>query len=171
MLFSGFTRRITSRIKTPTLRFQPHLHPAYSTRAEYKNKMSTGFEAERARITELAEAIKQLKTDGKPCDVELKEMLDLKKKVGQSTGKKDSGKGKIQLKTPKVSCRSSSGFNSYNHEFRAVNLIGIEYALRDTRVPSTTALLPPCSENRSSTRSRTFSSSTERARSIPRSSS
>lgn len=124
MLFSGFTRRITSRIKTPTLRYQPHLHPAYSTRAEYKNKMSTGFEAERARITELAEAIKQLKTDGKPCDVELKEMLDLKKKVGQSTGKKDSGKGKIQLKTPKVSCRSSSGFNSYDYEFRAANLIG-----------------------------------------------
>ncbi|KAH8080206.1 putative histidine-tRNA ligase [Filobasidium floriforme] len=101
MLFSGFTRRITSRINTSIPRFQPHLYPAYSTRAEYKNKMSTGFEAERARITELAEAIKQLKTDGKPCDVELKEMLDLKKKVGQSTGKKDSGKGKIQLKTPK----------------------------------------------------------------------
>jgi hypothetical protein len=167
MLFSGAIRRITSRIKTPILRFQPHLYPTYSTRAEYKNKMSTGFEAERARITELAEAIKQLKTDGKPCDVELKEMLDLKKKVGQSTGKKDSGKGKIQLKTPKVSCKSSSDLNSYNHEFKAVNLIGTKYALRNIRERSTTALLPPCSENRSSTRSRTSFSSTERARSIP----
>jgi hypothetical protein len=129
--------------------------------------MSTGFEAERARITELAEAIKQLKTDGKPCDVELKEMLDLKKKVGQSTGKKDSGKGKIQLKTPKVSFRSSSGFNNYDYDVKAVNLIETEYAPRNIRERSTTALLPPCSENRSSTRSRTFSSSTERARSIP----
>lgn len=64
--------------------------------------MSTAFEDEKARIAELAESIRQLKTDGKPCDVELKEMLDLKKKVGQSTGKKDSGKGKINLKTPKV---------------------------------------------------------------------
>lgn len=65
--------------------------------------MSTEFESEKARIAELAESIRQLKTDGKPCDTELKEMLDLKKKVGQSSGKKDSGKGKINLKTPKVS--------------------------------------------------------------------
>jgi hypothetical protein len=65
--------------------------------------MSADFETEKARIAELAESIRQLKTDGKPCDVELKEMLDLKKKVGQSTGKKDSGKGKINLKTPKAS--------------------------------------------------------------------
>lgn len=171
MLFSGFTRRITSRINTSIPRFQPHLYPAYSTRAEYKNKMSTGFEAERARITELAEAIKQLKTDGKPCDIELKEMLDLKKKVGQSTGKKDSGKGKIQLKTPKVSFRSSSGFSSYVYDLRAVNLIVTEYALCNVREPSTTALLPPCSANRFSTRSRTSFLNTELARSIPPSSS
>jgi hypothetical protein len=84
---------------------QPYLQLAYSTR---NHKMSTGFEAERVRITELADAIRQLKTDDKPCDTELKEMLELKKKVGQTTGKKDSGKGKINLKTPKVCSYPSS---------------------------------------------------------------
>ena len=106
MLFSGFARRVTPRITSAVLlRPRPHLQLAYSTR---NHKMSTEFEAEKARITELADTIRQLKTDGKPCDTELKEMLDLKKKVGQTTGKKDSGKGKINLKTPKVSWRLGS---------------------------------------------------------------
>jgi hypothetical protein len=60
------------------------------------------FEAERARIGELAAAISQLKIEKKPFDAELKEMLALKVKAGQTTNKKDAGKGKLNLKTPKV---------------------------------------------------------------------
>jgi hypothetical protein len=100
-------QRSFKSISLPPIALTPQRLP-YSTRNQ-NSRMSTEFESEKARIAELAEAIRQLKVDGKPCDVELKEMLDLKKKVGQSTGsgKKDSGKGKIQLKTPKVDKRNT----------------------------------------------------------------
>lgn len=63
----------------------------------------TSIDDLRARVETLANQIKSLKLSNSPFEAELKEMLELKEKLGMAGGggKKEGGKGKLVLKVPK----------------------------------------------------------------------